>query len=62
MAKIAVRICVDGAENMQSVELLKKAQKYIPRAYAGRQMRTNNTEAFAQLASQRDTALNLMEI
>lgn len=62
MAKTAVRIRVEGAKDMQPAQLLMRAQKHIPGAYAVRQMRSNDTEVFVQSATQRDVALNMAEI
>ena len=52
---------MENAEKMQPSELLGKAKPKIERAYAIRQLRSNDTEVFVQSVSQRDTALRMVE-
>ena len=61
MTKIAVRIIIDGAQNLQPQELPSKAQQHIQGAYAISQMRSTDTEVFVQSVSQRDAALNMRQ-
>ena len=61
MTKTAVRIRIDGADNLQPQELLSKAKEYIKGAHVIRQMRSNDTEVFVQSAFQRDAALNMRQ-
>nr|ABW72068.1 hypothetical protein [Blumeria hordei] len=59
--KAAVRIRMEGSEKTQTAELLNKAKKKIEGAYAVRQLRSNDTEVFVQLVSQRDAALRMAQ-
>lgn len=57
--KTAFRIRIAGSEMMQPQKLLAVAKEHIRGAYAVRSMRSNDTEVFVQIASQRDAALNM---
>ncbi|CCU75202.1 AIR1 domain-containing protein [Blumeria hordei DH14] len=61
MTKTAVRIRIDGAQNLQPDELLSKAKQHIEGAFAIRQMRSHDTEVYVQSASQRDAALKMCQ-
>ena len=50
--KAAVKIRVEGAENMQPTEQLNKAKQLIERVYTVRKLRGNDTEVLVQSVSQ----------
>ena len=61
MTKIAVRIRIDGAEELQPEDLPSNAKQRIHGAFVICQMRSNDTELFVQSASQREAALNMRQ-
>ena len=60
--KAAVRIRIQGADNMEPAELLDKAEIHIESAYLVRKLRGNDTEVFVQSVSQRDNAFSMAQL
>ena len=59
--KAAVRIKIQGADNMQLAELIVKAKLHFEGAFAVWKLRNNEAKLFMQLVSQRDTALSMAQ-
>lgn len=62
MIKTAVRVCFDAVKNIHPVKLVTRAQKHRPGACGVREMRSTYTEVVVHSASQRGTALDMMEL